>query len=625
MFAVLNRISLPLVVKELLEQAARRRTYIIRVAYASLFFLACLLIILSEMPPGGSSPFGVLGIGRTMFISIAGWQFAGIYLFLPAMACNVLTVEKERNTLGLLFLTKLGPWTIIIEKLMSRLLPMYCLILCSLPLLAFSMSFGGVNTVDFFIAVWFLSLTAFQICAIAVACSSVFRTTTGALLMCYLVMFLMGFGMLIADYLIFNQSISYWLRNNPWFSSQDEELVLLSFVGFVGFIFQVEGVMPVTGPWQVLSFNLAMAVPLVGSGLVSLLIGRICLYRRAFIPATNPVLQILKSVDGTFQKLNNNRVTRGIVVLKEASGDPGFSPIAWRETQKRSLGQTRYLVRILLALEVPVLLTICGVVIQTRDADAGGVALSITTMLVWLVVTLLITVTSAGLISGERGRQTLEILLALPMSGRQIILDKLAGVRRVAFVCALPLLTCITFQTWWVETAGTYRARSYGESHLWWNYYFTKLSMVAIYIPLLIWLGLWIGLKIKSPTRATSAALITVAAWCVLPLIMVSTVWALLTTGDVISHIGLLLQTSPAFLLFYTEYGSLHRLASLPLLPMLVNLLIYGSCTLVLRSWVLSYADQLLGRTLPRKKVILRNDWDNDSEDFAPVTTAAQQ
>ncbi len=629
MFAVLSRFGLPLLRKELLEQAARRRTYIVRVAYATLFFLACLMIILPEMSRAGNSPLGVLGIGRHIFIAIVAWQFAGIYLFLPALACSVLTIEKERNTLGLLFLTKLGPWTIIFEKLLSRLLPMYCLIFCSLPLLAFCMSFGGVNTVDVFVAVWFLSLTAFQICSVAVACSSFFRTTTAALLSCYAIMFIMGFGLPISDWLIFDRGLSTFIRNSMGsplgIGANYSEIVLFAFIGFISFIVQIEGPMRVMSPWTAMWFNLIMGIPLVAAGLFALLIARICLVRRAFLPSKNLVLNLLRVLDRCFHFLNNNRVTRGIVVIKESSAEPYFSPIAWRETHKRSLGQTRYLIRVLLALEVPVLLVIISVMWRSSDAFDGGASIIFTTILVWLVSVLLITVTSAGLIAGERGRQTLDILLTLPLEGRRIIQEKIAGVQRLAWACTLPLVTSVLFEAQWRDIVGQ-RAWGGRTNFIWWEYLLTELSMVAIYIPLLIWLGLWIGLKVKSPTWATLTALVVVVAWCIVPLVAILTFWQLfISSGPSIESEGLaiLLQLSPVFLFYQTEFDSLHDLSSTPLLPMIINVLLYGSCMLILRAWVLSSADQLLGRTKPKTRVEVSNDWDAETSTPSYVSQLA--
>lgn len=628
MTKVLKNLSLPLLLKELIEQAARRRTYVIRVVYVSLFFLACLGVILPEMARSGGSPLNMLGVGRNIFIYIVAWQFAGIYLFLPALTCSVITAEKETNTLGLLFLTRLGPWTIVFEKLLSRLLPMYCLLFCSLPLLAFTISFGGITSTDLLPAIWFLALTTFQIAAMAVACSAFFRTTTGALLACYALMFVVGFGLPICDWLVFDNTLRQMIQdivrqlpgpvNNAYMYS---EVVLFSFVGFAQFVMQAERSTMFPNYWWL---TLLRGVPLILSGLVPLAIARFFLVRRAFVPSKNLLLLFLRRMDGIFHALNNNRLTRGIIVLDESRTEPDFSPIAWRETHKRSLGQTRYLVRVLLALQVPVLLVIMTTIFRAADDYyGGGGTVSAMTLLVWLVAALLVTVTSAGLIAGERGRQTLDILLTLPMTGRQIILDKIAGVRRLVWICAVPLVTCICFEAWWRDVIGN---RGYGaqEQYLWWVYLLTALSLVATYLPLLSWLSIWIGLKTKSPTRATLTALITIVAWCVIPLIVILVYWESWLRprgGGSIEGAGyaMLLQLSPLGLLFQSEFGALHRFSELQLLPMFVNLLIYGSFCRILRMRVLLHADRLLGRTKPCDAAVLTQPL------TGPVISATQQ
>src|SRR5262249_152327 len=116
--------GLPLLSKELIEQAARKRTYVIRVLYAALLFLSAFVLFFDILSVGAASPLGVLGRGREMFEVLVRLQFGGVYLFMPAITCGVVTLEKERASLPLLFLTRLGAWTIVLEKLLSRVVPM---------------------------------------------------------------------------------------------------------------------------------------------------------------------------------------------------------------------------------------------------------------------------------------------------------------------------------------------------------------------------------------------------------------------------------------------------------------------------------------------------------------------
>src|SRR5262249_10621492 len=87
------------------------------------------------------------------------------------------TAEKERNTFGLLLLTRLSPTTILLEKLLSRLVPMASFLLLSLPLMGFAYSMGGVGGREFANIVWMLILSTVQVGTLALACSAYCRTT----------------------------------------------------------------------------------------------------------------------------------------------------------------------------------------------------------------------------------------------------------------------------------------------------------------------------------------------------------------------------------------------------------------------------------------------------------------
>ena len=186
--------------RELIEQSARRRTYILRVLYACLFYVSVGLIWYENFAfrvRGG--PLDILGSGDDLFEIVLVLQFVGVYLFLPAMACSVLTSEKERNTISLLLLTRLGPWTIVVEKLLSRLMPMLFFVLLSVPLVVFSYALGGLTQAMLWGGLWTLAVTAFQIAALAVMCSAYCRTTAAAFISTYVIGFLIIFFMPITD------------------------------------------------------------------------------------------------------------------------------------------------------------------------------------------------------------------------------------------------------------------------------------------------------------------------------------------------------------------------------------------------------------------------------------------
>ncbi len=68
----------------------------------------------------------MLGRGPCLSTRVVEPQTFLILIFLPAMTCGAIAGEKERNTLAVLLTTRLGPLTIVLEKLASRLVRFSC-------------------------------------------------------------------------------------------------------------------------------------------------------------------------------------------------------------------------------------------------------------------------------------------------------------------------------------------------------------------------------------------------------------------------------------------------------------------------------------------------------------------
>ena len=158
--------ELPLLKRELIELSNRRRTYIVRFFGAIVLLTIVVLRFYETMntltaaqmyvPPGMRAPNRYLGSGGQVFFAVVPMLFYCVQLLMPALICGAITIEKERNTLGTLFVTRLSPMTIVLEKLASRLVPMLTFLLLSFPLLAFVYSLGGVDTVVLLSSLWLL-------------------------------------------------------------------------------------------------------------------------------------------------------------------------------------------------------------------------------------------------------------------------------------------------------------------------------------------------------------------------------------------------------------------------------------------------------------------------------------
>jgi ABC-type transport system involved in multi-copper enzyme maturation permease subunit len=609
--------GLPLLMKELAEQSARKRTYVIRTLYATLLFAFATFIFWVSVYREINSPFEVLGRGREMFLSVVFLQLAGIYLFMPAITCGVITAEKERNTIGLLLLTKLGPWTILLEKLLGRLVPMGTFLLLSLPLLGFSYALGGVTQGELWTGVLTLFLTVIQVGALALACSAYFRTTVQAFIATYVIGFLMYFGPLITMEVLglrqlFEAAAVIANAFGDVVGFATYEMWTLLTTGAFGDVSKVSRLelrgeevaamffAPLQlmdrwnlSPWHVLPRSL----PTLMSIVFFIVAARVCLIRRAFVPARNRLLNVFRKLDAVFHRINDNRVTKGIVIINESATLPDDEPVAWRETKKKSLGTVRYLIRIFVATEFPVLI-LCLLLAMTghhRSSHYGG-SEPITALIIitWIAVTLLISVKSATLISGERSHETLDVLLSTPIRSGDLVRQKFRGVRRLMLVLAMPLLTMIAFQTYWREATQPFWSdwNNPGSPVL---YLVSATLAVVIYLPMVAWISFAVGLWVRSQARAIFGSLAVIVAWCVIPMVIGITIMEVFRMYGSREWNWLMLL-GPASIIPFTEFSGLDEFNHAPWLAVLLNTLTYGSVLFVVRLLCLTNAPGLLGR-----------------------------
>ena len=540
--------------KELIEQSARRRTYIIRVVYAAALYGFTLWTFWNQLGSWSSNSFAMIGKGRELFEALAYLQFAGLYLFLPAMTCGVLTSEKERDTLALLLLTKLGPWTIVFEKLFGRLVPMASFVLLSTPLLAVAYSLGGVEAFEIGQLAWALSVTALQIGSLSLACSAWCRTTSSAFLSSYLV----GAALIVGPAILTMEGQNDLLGVLGGISSVGQQLGLMNgrgeasamFYGpwiflrhtFPNASFSTDGI---RDPWlaifvggfcglppvrwlldlanstqggKAMLATVLRSIPILMFSGMCLIFARCVLWRRAFVPPSNYLLKAFKLLDTFFHKANQNRFTKGIVLTSEHVELPLYDPIGWRETKKRSIGTTRYLVRFLILLEIPVVIAM-RLSMFGHDSGRGFAPIYIAAWALWIVAALVLTIQSTGLIGLERSRQTLDVLLTTTQSSESIVRDKFAGVWRMIRTLWVPFATVYFFQIYcqvFIDTNYGYSGRGASLPFA----FLRALLAVAIYPLLIAWIGFHQGMRQRSQTQATLVTLGLLTGACLIPVVV---------------------------------------------------------------------------------------------------------
>ncbi len=306
-------LGLPLLMRELSDQSGRARHYLLRTVFATVLLLLGFLYLSDLLARGGNlGGFASLGNGPALFNRIIGLEAFGILIFLPAMTCGAIAGEKERNTLAVLLTTRLGPATIVLEKLLSRLVLIVSLLLLSLPLLSFAYALGGLS-LDYMVQAvsWLLGISL-VVATMSLMCSAWCGSTVSAFFMTYavgLALYVGGFGYFLPYYIGV-----YWMG----------------------------GVLPNT--------KILLVSVLLPSAIFFLITVR-CLVRRASVTPRNFVLSFFRGLDILFVRMNV--IVGNIVLTRETATLPDARPIAWRETAKKSLGTVRYLVRVLVAIELP--------------------------------------------------------------------------------------------------------------------------------------------------------------------------------------------------------------------------------------------------------------------------------
>ncbi|MBI1313409.1 ABC transporter permease subunit [bacterium] len=571
----ISRFGLPLLTREMLQQASRRSTYIIRMAAAAGLTVVALIVLAEQWWRHGrfQNPFALLGSGRDLLEAVVYTLFTGIYGLLPLLSCGAITDERERNSLDLLLLTKLGPWTIICEKMLSRLLLMTTLVLLSLPILAFAYSLGGVDDNVLPGTVWLLFLASFHVIAISILASTLCRSTIAA----YLLTCVMGFLIILAPPLIEEAGIMGIRHEERMFPPAIFDGLSWRGKFALGDVFEVSLplVLVSLGAVGLSRFYLTRPVPLAGAG------------RARWILEKLDVLLcwLLSHVRRSPQTLTTGR---SLAVDR---------PLLWKETFSGTLSNVRHRHYVTVGVTLFVLLGCWWVAEQGRHAvDELALVYFVTTGFIAMAVV----ARSATLFSSERSRQTLDILLTTPMSNDQLLREKFGGINRLIALFAVPLLVLFVSDALIKEFLWTdwfNRRWRVGPDYdfSFWLYLISQIVTVGIYLQMLAWLSVLIGLKVKKPIAAMVTSLAAIMAWALVPLIL--TILLVEFSGaSPRKGAAMLLLTSPFPYLLLNQVGELREMAASPPVLFVLNSLIYGGAMLCLRALCFRKVGKLLQR-----------------------------
>jgi ABC-type transport system involved in multi-copper enzyme maturation permease subunit len=525
---------LPILAKDLLERASRKRTYVIRFVYGLVLFVCACTLFYGNI--GVSAEAGqALGRGADHFAWLMSIQLAVLYALVPIIAAGAVAGEKQQDTLALLLITTLTPREIILQKFAARTASILSFVCLSFPLLAITYTFGGVTPTELVSGMFGLIFSCVQLGALAILCSAYFRTTAQALAVTYVVFLILHF-----------------------FSSA----TFLAPPGVVGIIFD--------------AITAYVCLSMAAGVLVD----------RAFLQSRNYLLEFFRALDRFFEQLNV--VTGGVVLVRDGGFLPKRAPIRWRETRKKSLGTFRYLFRVLVALEFPILFCIQWIRFSPATANAEGGLVALLDGL-WIASAALVALHAASLISEERSHQTLSVLMSTPLPSKRILSEKLSGVRRLTAILMVPFATIILFEKWWY-------------SHSSWDYVVLSAMTVVTYLTVIRWMALAISLRFPNQVTAIVCAVAIIGLWA----------GGLALAGPLMNYLNIeqgplaraLAALSPVDMILAIQNSAMNGISGGgPLSPWIASRVatvahfcFYAAVAIALQWWCRHSADRYLGR-----------------------------
>lgn len=348
--------------------------------------------------------------------------FVGQYLLAslmaPSFAAGTITGEKERKTYEMLLASPLAPPSIVLGKLLASLTHLAALIFASLPIVMLCLPLGGVSPYEVFAAYVGLIVSVVSFGMISVAASSYFKRTASSLVVSYLVILPLALTGVIL-----------------WQGMADSQASLRLLLAVTA--------LPAAALALTLTLFFTTAERLLhppdvgaeGQDVVDL--------ERESVEAVGLVLQPDQFPDWLFAPAKRNDLM-----------DDAANPIYDKEVRSEIFSQgtlmLRLVIQVSMLLAIPIMAFCLYIFPRLAPWYLGYV----------LMFNLLVgPVFSAGSITSERERETLDLLLTTIVSPWKILMGKLIAGLRISSVLTLFLvwpiaLACVMHPDYWRNLAG---------------------------------------------------------------------------------------------------------------------------------------------------------------------------
>jgi ABC-type transport system involved in multi-copper enzyme maturation permease subunit len=134
--------------------------------------------------------------GQILFEWLVVFQMILLTFITPALTAGAISSERERQTIDLLFVTRIPPFSIIWGKLLSSMSFVVLLLLLSVPIFSLVFLFGGIEVDQVLYAFLITVVAALTLGVIGIAFSTWLRRSLAATVAAYVGAFVLLFGTL---------------------------------------------------------------------------------------------------------------------------------------------------------------------------------------------------------------------------------------------------------------------------------------------------------------------------------------------------------------------------------------------------------------------------------------------
>lgn len=384
----------PILHRDLVLFLRRPRAFLLLLLY----LLGLTAVLFAAWPEGELIDLGDTTRSRRLVDLILAAQLVLLALVTPTFAAGALAGEKERQTYEMLLASPLTPGTILFGKFASALVYLAVLVFSTLPVVMLALPLGGVSVYELATGYGVLLAAAALFAVVGLGCSGWFRRTSSALLAAYLILL---------------------------------PIVLLG----VGAWFALSG----TGSLRILVFMIAapLALVCVGGAVFPRLAQRLLHPPDLGSEGREVVDEQAEYEQAVGLVIHRDRFPDMLFAPRRRSQllEDGVNPVFDKELQSEILGGGTLTTRVVIQISMLLALPLMGLFLFFQPQWAALYVVYVLTFDLLCAPVFL-----AGAVTGERERDTLELLMTTPLTPWRILWPKwLTGFRVAIVLTAFPL------------------------------------------------------------------------------------------------------------------------------------------------------------------------------------------